>query len=162
MVSISIEYIGIDPGKKGGIVVISNNKIIAKYVMPMVGKEYDIQALKQILTSYSNAFVAIENVHAIQGKNIGNSSNFSFGFGKGILQGLVEGLEIPYALVNAKAWQKVAWQGVTKQKTTKQTSLIAAKRLFPTESFLSSSRARNAHDGLVDAALIAYYASKTL
>ena len=150
-------YVGIDPGKNGGIAFLGeDNKLIYKHVMPMIGKEYDIQELKNILSKHPIEHLAIENVHAIQGR-IGNSSNFSFGLGKGILMGLVAGLNIPYTLVNPKTWQKIAWEGVTKQADNKKTSLVAAKRLFPEESFLATERSRVAHDGLVDGALMAYY-----
>ena len=128
-------------------------------VIPTLGKEYDIQSMQEILEEKIGeniVHVGIENVHAIQGR-AGATSNFQFGLGKGILMGLVQALGHRYTLVNPKAWQKIAWEGVTKQKDTKQTSLIAAKRLFPGESFLATERSRVPHDGLVDAALIAYY-----
>ena len=152
-------YVGIDVGKSGGIVKLDKElKLISFHVMPMIGKEYDIQELKNVLSDPNQEILhlAIENVHAIQGRT-GNSSNFSFGLGKGILMGMVAGLEIPYTLVNPKTWQKLAWEGVTKQDDNKKTSLVAAKRLFPTESFLATERSRVPHDGLVDAALIGYY-----
>lgn len=166
-------YCGIDVGKNGGLVLLdSDMKIVKKTKTPMIGTEYDIKNIKKFLQNKDIFHVGIENVHAIQGPT-GNSSNFSFGFGKGMLVGLVEGLEIPYTLVHPKTWQKVAWEGVTKQiklgkvnkrtkkrskkVDTKKTSLIASKRLFPDESFLATSRSRTPHDGIVDAALIAYY-----
>ena len=39
---------------------------------------------------------------------------------------------------------------------TKATSLNAARRIFPGETFLATPRSKKPHDGLVDAALIAY------
>lgn len=150
-------FLGIDPGKSGGLVFIDGDlQIIEMMPMPIIGKEYDIKSIKDFMLSQNVTHAAIENVHAIQGRT-GNSSNFSFGLGKGILMGLVEGLSIPYTLVNPKAWQKEAWEGVTKQADNKQTSLIAAKRLFPEQTFIATPRSRTPHDGLVDAALIAYY-----
>ncbi len=152
-------FVGIDVGKKGGIIMMDSNlNIVSKHIMPMIGKEYDIQELKNILSNEEHdiVHVAIENVHAIQGR-IGNSSNFGFGLGKGILMGMVAGLELPYTLVNPKTWQKLAWEGVTKQADNKKTSLVAAKRIFPTTSFLATERSRVFHDGLVDGALMAYY-----
>lgn len=152
-------YAAFDVGKKGGLVKLDENlNILSRHIMPMIGKEYDIQAIKDLLTVEGETIdhIAIENVHAIQGRT-GNSSNFSFGLGKGILMGIVAGLEIPYTLVNPKTWQKIAWEGVTKQSDNKKTSLVAAKRLFPEESFIATPRSRVPHDGMVDAALIAYY-----
>ena len=155
-------YAAFDPGKKGGFTIINNQgELVYKAIMPILGKEYDIQEIKAMLTIYKLSHLVIENVHAIQGK-IGNSSNFNFGLGKGILMGLVSGLEIPFTLVNPKAWQKVAWEGVTKQTDNKKTSLIAAKRLFPGEDFLATSRSRVPHDGMVDASLMCYYIKREL
>lgn len=152
-------YVGIDVGKKGGIGKLDEQgKLISMHIMPMIGKEYDIQEIKNLLSDPSEEIVhlAIENVHAIQGRT-GNSSNFSFGLGKGILMGMVAGLNIPYTLVNPKTWQKIAWEGVSKQADNKKTSLVAAKRLFPEESFLATERSRVPHDGIVDGVLMAYY-----
>lgn len=150
-------YLGIDVGKLGGLVFLNGKGEILEYhKMPMIGTEYDISTLRLLLQSHSISHVAIENVHAIQGR-IGSSSNFSFGLGKGILIGLVSGLQIPFTLVNPKAWQKVAWEGVVRQSDTKKTSLLAAKRLFPKEDFLSTTRSTKPHDGIVDACLIAEY-----
>lgn len=151
--------VGIDVGKSGAVAKLYPNNELKMYVMPMIGKEYDIQELSNILTPEEDeefVHTSIENVHAIQGR-AGGSSNFSFGLGKGILMGLVAGKNLRYTLVNPKAWQKVSWEGVTKQTDTKKTSLIAAKRLFPNETFLATARSKVPHDGLIDAALIAYY-----
>lgn len=151
--------IGMDVGKSGGISKLYPDGKLVNYVIPMLGKEYDIEAMTKMLTAEEGeeiVHVGIENVHAIQGR-AGATSNFQFGLGKGIMMGLVHALGHRYTLVNPKAWQKIAWEGVTKQKDNKQTSLIAAKRLFPGESFLATQRSRVPHDGLVDAALIAYY-----
>lgn len=40
---------------------------------------------------------------------------------------------------------------------TKATSLLAAKRLFPDETFLATQRSKVPHDGIVDAVLIGLY-----
>jgi len=151
--------IGIDVGKSGGIAKIYPDDSVEYFAMPMIGKEYDIQGIKEILTAKDGeeiVHVGIEHVHAIQ-QRAGASSNFSFGLGKGILMGLTEGLGLRYTLVNPKTWQKEAWEGVTRQKDNKQTSLLAAKRLFPGYSFLATERSRVPHDGIVDATLIGYY-----
>jgi len=153
-------FMGIDVGKKGGICILNEDReIIETHVMPVIGKEYDIQSMKDIFSKHEIFHAVIENVHAIQGR-VGNSSNFNFGLGKGILMGLVSGLNIPFTLVNPKAWQKETWEGVTKQSDNKKTSLLAAKRLFPEETFLATSRSRVPHDGIVDAVLMAEYARR--
>lgn len=151
--------IGIDVGKSGGVAKIYPDNSLEYFRMPMIGSEYDIQGLKEILTPKEGeeiVHVGIEHVHAIQ-QRAGASSNFSFGMGKGILMGLTEGLGHRYTLVNPRTWQKIAWEGVTRQKDNKHTSLLAAKRLFPGYSFLATPKSRKPHDGIVDAILIAYY-----
>lgn len=52
---------------------------------------------------------------------------------------------------------------VKKQKVkvdTKATSLLAAKRLFPNETFLATARSKVPHDGIVDAVLIGEYCKR--
>ena len=82
---------------------------------------------------------------------------------KGIKQGILVAMEVQYIMVAPKTWQATAWSGVPVQKKstgkndTKATSLLAARRLFPSETFLATERSKVAHDGLVDAALIAHH-----
>jgi hypothetical protein len=155
-------YVGVDPGKSGGIVGLYEDQTIAfKHKMPMIGKEYDESELCRIFSNPLISHVGLEDVHAIQsGKNgpkIGASSSFSFGEGKGLIRGILAGMAHKRTLIQAKAWQKIAWEGVKKQDNTKATSLIAAQRLFPSESFLATAKSSVPHDGIVDATLIAYY-----
>jgi len=79
------------------------------------------------------------------------------GHGLGIIEGILTGLNITFLQPTPKTWQKVAWGGIPRAKDTKQTSVQAASILFPDEKFLATKRSRKPHDGLVDAALIAYY-----
>ena len=167
-----------DPGKSGYFCKLDPATMkLEFYPYPMltVGKnkkDYDPDAMYQLVMDLVQdvRLIVIENVHAMQG-GTGGSSNFSFGFGKGLLVMAAVASQTPRMYVSPQAWQKLAWLGVTKvQKPsgthgkmvtdTKATSLIAAKRLFPGETFLASERSKKPHDGMVDAALIAYYGSK--
>ena len=152
-------FIGLDVGKNGGVVVIQGGKIVEMHTIPTIGKKYDLVALANIIKKYAKleSFFCIEDVRTIV---VGSkSSNFMFGEGKGILEGMVAMSECPYELVMPKTWQKMVWtpNDIVK-KNPKATSLLASKRLFPNETFLASSRSKKPHDGLVDAALISYYA----
>ena len=162
-------FVGIDPGKSGAIVILDEQGEIAhKQVVPTIGKEYDAQAVKDILLEYdsgSNCTIhaMLEDVHAIQG-SAGGTSNFNFGQGKMLWHMGLVCLEIPHTLIQPKAWQKEAWEGVPiqykpgsskKTKDTKATSLLAAKRLFPKADLTKSEKAKVPHDGIVDALLIA-------
>lgn len=128
-----------------------------------------------------------EEIHAIFGSSA--SSTFEFGAADGALEAFLKILsnssenKFPVYTVQPKAWQSVAWKGVElvkgdpimdkgtkKQKVTKKgelrfktdtkaTSMAAAHALFPGVSFIPP-RCRNEHDGLIDAALIAYWGIK--
>lgn len=164
-------YLGIDVGKSGGFAFFKENgELVSLSVTPVIGSEYDLGAIRSLLDK-DIKHIVIEDVHAIHGMSAG--SQFSFGYGKGVLVALAAALQIPYTLVTPKNWQKEMWDSsaiitvATKKKKkdgtyarktdTKKTSLVAAKRLFPKESFLASSRCSVPHDGLVDAALMGEY-----
>lgn len=164
--------VGIDVGKDGGIAVFVNDKLESLEVTPNIGTQIDLKRIVDILQSnndgvHSDFHVVVENVHAIGGSAAG--ATFSFGWSLGILEGILVALSIPYTKVTPKDWQKELWQGInpiiktpkgeSKRKVvdTKATSLLAAQRLFPSVDFRKSERASKAHDGMVDAILLAEY-----
>jgi len=109
-------FAGMDPGKSGAIVILSEEGDIEfKSVVPVIGKEYDKQAVKDILLEWDSGdncivHAMIENVHAIQG-NVGGTSNFNFGKGAMLWEMAVVCLEIPHTLISPALWQKEAWSG---------------------------------------------------
>lgn len=163
--------VGIDVGKDGAIAVFVDDELIDYCVTPNIGTEIDLRQISQILNSYcpieDDYHVVIEDVHAIAGSSA--KGTFSFGWSLGILEGIVSALSIPYTKVAPKEWQKELWQGIktiykptkgeSKRKLvdTKATSLLAAQRLFPNVDFRKSEQATKAHDGIVDAILLAEY-----
>jgi len=154
-------YAGIDPGKSGGIAFLSEDMELTMYKTPLIGNQMDHQKVRELLLQYNPVMVELEDVHSLPGTSA--KANFSFGENKGEHRGILVGLQMPYMEVAPKIWQKIAWEGVSliknpKGKTdTKSMSLISAKRIFPRESFLASERSIKPHDGIVDAALLAYY-----
>ncbi len=173
------QYVGIDIGKDGAIVVLNtkNNEVISvnTFVTPLIGRELDFKAFKDLLLNYSNPFVVCEDLHAIFNSSAANT--FTFGGMCYATEMACVCLEIPYVKVQAKLWQKIMFEGVkeirkpgTKNKKgidvkgkvdTKAMALIAAKRLFPKENFLPTPKSRTPHDGIVDAILMAEYARRT-
>lgn len=175
--------VGIDPGKTGAIVVLTEHKEPVKYVMPTIGKVLDLAGLIQIIQDIDYdgrdrgdpVHVFIEDVHAIYGSAAG--ATFDFGFTCGAIQSAVASLGLTYTLVQPKQWQKEIYQGIpeirkpsiiikkgvrkgqTKRgpRDTKKMSLLAAKRLFPKVDLRRSERCKKDHDGIVDAILIAEY-----
>lgn len=141
-------YVGIDPGKTGGFVIIQGD-VIAKLTFPMIGTEYDVHAILEMfkLLDPNNTHVVIEDVKALQKPF--DSGNWSLSRGKTILEMCCVALGIPFTFVHSKTWQKEIWQGVKIQQKntgkklksgapkmenlTKETTLLAIKRLFPTE-----------------------------
>lgn len=158
-------YIGIDPGLQGGIAFINEDNTLDAFATPVIaGKDYDIQAMREMLVRVpdyfeNNMFVTIEQQISMPGQGL--TSTLQTGKGFGIWLGLLSGLEMPYQVVTARQWQNKLFSGTSPKLDTKARSEIVAKRLFPKADFRKSERARKAHDGLTDGACIAEYGRRT-
>ena len=106
-----------------------------------------------------NCHVVIENVHAIAGGSA--KANWSFSRGKTFLEVLCIAYDLPFTMVNPKAWQKVIHQGIPKQKEAKDMTLMAVKRLYPDVDLRKSERAKKPYDGIYDALAMAHYCKLT-
>lgn len=156
-------YIAIDIGLKGAIVIYKNSKIVESYSMPIIGKTINIKVLKDILNQHLDCKLIYEDLGVIFGSS--KATAFSMGYQVGILDALATSLNIPFIKVKAKIWQKEMFQGVPELKKgtkrdTKGMALIACQRLFPDYKLTFSSRATVPHDGLVDSILIAAYSQR--
>lgn len=101
----SKQYIGIDPGLKGGIAVITDE---SKYIHPMPVNENGIlvKDLRDIILyteKVNDKFIIIEKVHAMPKQGV--TSMFTFGKGYGAIIAVVEMLGYPYQLVTPQAWE---------------------------------------------------------
>lgn len=165
-----MKVIGFDPGKLGGWCILGDNgEILKKGVTPLIGKDYDTNALGKLIEECD--YVCVENPSVIEGAS--KSAVASLHKNVGFLHGVAVGCKKPYFLITPKEWQKVMWENIPrqykatssstskKQVDTKATSTIAALRFFPEEDFKitakGNSGSKNYHDGIVDAALIARY-----
>lgn len=162
--------VGIDPGKEGGIAILTLTGVESVRPMPLIGDEIDGAELRSIILTYptDSIIVGIEKVGARPGQ--GSVSTFTFGHGCGIIEGVVQALAWPYVKVMPKTWQKVAFEGISpitkieKGKTKndpKKMALVAASRLYPDVNLLASERCKVPHSGIVDALLIAHYLKVT-
>jgi len=104
---------------------------------------------------HQGLYIYIEKVHAMPGQGV--SSMFKFGKVYGEVLGAIKSENIPHTLITPQKWQKEIFQGIETKLKPKEKALIAAKRLFPNESFLATPRSRKPHDGMVDALLLAEY-----
>lgn len=165
----------IDPGSKGYVAM----QVDGEFKFFAVA-DYDILALatefKSIRERHDDIVCVIEDVHAIHGSSA--ASTFTFGFNKGYLIGLLAASRIPYVLVQPKEWQKAMWcnsdivyatrhsmsktgKVITRKPVdTKNTSINAARRLFPNIDFRKSERSKSVDDNKVDATLMCEYARR--
>jgi len=151
---------GIDPGLNGGITFI-HGESIESYPMPTinVGKKnvLDSSEIASLLKKNRPDRVAIEKVNAMPGQGV--TSMFSFGYGAGILEGIVACLGIPFELVTPQRWMKIVLTGLDKSEGTKS-SILWCQRRYPQIDWRKNEKCRTPHDGKTDSACIAYYLSK--
>ena len=95
-------YLGVDPGKQGGIALIDGRRdIVRLYSMPtlLISTWGCFESLIP-----RNVFCCIEDVHAFPGQ--GAVSSFTFGENFGYLKMALTAKLITYDLVRPKEWQK--------------------------------------------------------
>lgn len=165
-------YLGIDVGQKGYLTLNKGNNDFEFYSIKDNDAYQLSDIMKDIKMRYDNVVCVIEQIHAIYGASA--SSTFEFGEINGLLKGLLIANKIPYHLVLPKKWQSEMWDNrdlvvgykkiivknkeVTKRDiNTKQTSLNAARRIFPDVDFRRTSRCTTFDDNKVDSTLISEY-----
>jgi crossover junction endodeoxyribonuclease RuvC len=139
-------YIGIDPGKNGGIAFMGEGKNNSETY------PYSDDVLLDVCTMYEgmNVICYLEHVHAMPKQGV--SSTFNFGVNFGFIQGALRAYGIPYELVTPQKWKKEF-----SCTSDKNTSIEVCKRLFPDVNLKATDRCRKPHDGMAEALLIAEY-----
>lgn len=157
---------GIDPGKKGAIVILDDHgKVLEMTPMPLLKDEmdpwtiYDTLNLLLRIESRHSVSVFLEKAQAFRGQGV--SSTFNYGVGFGFIQMAVVALQLPYTLVTPQKWQKVMFQGTDSSLEPKARAAIAATRLAGM-SFKATERSKKPHEGMVDAYLIARWGLREL
>ena len=145
-------YIGIDPGKKGGVATISEDGVKVY--------QWDDQRFIEDMRQHANwldkCVAAVEKVGAMPGQGV--TSMFSFGQSYGFILGVLTAFGIPYQLVSPATWKREF--GLLKSQ--KQGSVDVCKRLFPGVSLLPTERCRKESDGMAESLLIAEYARRKM
>ena len=150
-------YIGVDPGKSGGIAIIS--EVGVEDITPMIiaGKDIDLAAIVDWLDYHllgdEHAIACIEKVSAMPKQGV--VSMFSFGFSTGAMHGIIAAFGIPRHLVTPQAWKKSILSGT---KRDKDAAIDYCRRLYPDVSLLATEKSRKPHSGMADALCIARYA----
>lgn len=147
---------GIDPGKTGALVILDGDgRPMCVRVMPE-----NVHDLVAIIEAYRSADWAIEKVSPFQGASLTSTWTFAEGFG--VLKGIFGALKVKYTLVPPRVWQAPIHLGADKYAPPKVRSLEVARRLFPTCNFLATDKSKVAHDGIVDAFLIAEFMRRSM
>lgn len=143
-------YIGIDPGKNGGIgiLTVNNNQPVSAsaYV-------FDENTLINILNELKDSYCCkcmVEHVHAMPKQGV--VSTFNFGMNFGFIQGVLKAYLLPFQLVPSPVWKKEF-----SCTSDKNTSIEVCKRLFPSVNLKATDRCKKDHDGMAEALLIAEY-----
>lgn len=148
-------FIGIDPGKKGGIALIdTETKVVCTF--PYSDKELIGLCRDE---SYSgnteHIMCCLEKVGAMPGQGV--VSMFSFGQSVGYIKGVLESFRIPYQEITPQKWKREF--GLSSDKAV---SAEVCRRLFPDISLLATPRCKKPHDGMAEALLMAEYARRKL
>ena len=146
-------YIGVDPGKNGGIAVID---IRPEFVNPFVKAYcYSDEELISLCSDFKDFRVVcfLEQVHAMPKQGV--SSTFKFGQNYGYIMGVLEAFDIAYELVPPQKWKREF-----SCTADKNTSIAVAQRLFPDIDLRATERCKKPHDGKAESLLMAEYARR--
>lgn len=170
-----MRFIGIDPGKKGAIVRINSDLSVDQWVIP-VDKDNDVDIAELCgLIVYEideGDKVGLEEIHSIYGTAKGTM--FTMGRVWGNIESALICNNIHFEYVPAKVWQKDIWHpscivkklsktGSRYVNDTKASSYNTATMIYPMLDFRygknenNNNRRTKAHDGIIDALLIAEY-----
>lgn len=153
--------LGIDPGCTGALVVMTDGgNYVAHLNMPTVkvGTKSRVNgaavaAFIRETIGELNAHAYLEQVGAMPGggeRKSGASSMFTFGHAAGVVEGILQGMAIPYTLVTPQAWKKRA--GLV--GTDKDAARSRAIQLYPDLRILDL---KGKGQAVADAILIARY-----
>ncbi len=161
-------FLGIDPGKGGGLALLNQDgDLVMRETTPVIGARgaktsYNIGSMWDCLIGFKKAtgdvglVATIEKTQPFPGN--GASSNHAIGFGDGIWQALLTAMSIRYDIVGPRTWQKVLFKDMNAATSdTKAASAIYCARRWGSHKFLATERSKKPHDGLTDAACIAEY-----
>lgn len=142
-------YLGIDPGKDGGIALLSEG--------PPLVYVYSDQIMLNIASMISGKSVSVCLEKVASMPNQGVKGVFTFGRGLGFIEGVLQSYQLPYQLVPPIVWKKEFSLNSDKQK-----SIEACRKLFPMVDLKATERCTKYHDGKAEALLMAEYARRKL
>lgn len=151
-------WLGIDLGKEGAFVAVSNEGIVHAFDMPLEARRKGkgtVEAVSPALLR--DELLALQSEHGkirmavleeVTSFGMGKQSALNFGKGIGLVVGLLTALCIPYTEVRPQRWKKDF--GLNNEKAA---SLSLARAKWPASDLFS----RKKDDGRAEAALMAEY-----
>ena len=160
-------WLGIDPGKDGGMALMTDRGDVFAEPLPIIDKRVDPRAFRQWIVAtvpISSVRAAVEKAQAVYipperlkanpgaARNL-TSSSFSYGFGYGFIVGLLTAWDVPVVEIHPRSWQaKVLGTGKTGK--SKDAAIARVQFVYPMVD-LTPGRKRKPHDGTADAVCIA-------
>ena len=157
--------IGIDPGKKGGVVAIdvTGRPTAIEWTAAdhpdegyALGKAYNPGRMAWFLDDVSCrdeiGLVVLERQQARPME--GRTSCLTTGYGWGLWAGIVHAMNLPLMEVTGARWTRQVFAGVQGEGKARSISVVSAR--LP-ELSLTWGRKRKPHDGLADAGCLALY-----
>jgi hypothetical protein len=160
-------YVGIDCGLDGAIAVLdSDGHIVRIVLMPTVkkgkGRKIDLSELWYVIYRPTWTGTGIKFTIGVEdpGQHAPSATGLrgmTYSFAS--VEMAVHIARHRHGIYRALEWQRTFWKKPKMPKgqkfDTKAAALAVAKRLWPEEKFFATPRCKKAHDGIVDALLIA-------
>lgn len=164
-----MNFIGIDPGSKGGVAIIYEAHVSVNQ-MPMIqikekGKKVknivDVRKIYDLFIGEADCVVAVEAQWSRPSDGKAGLSTQFANYGR--ILGACEVAEVEKIEVAPIKWQNYIFKkyGEKKHKDTKKQSIEIAEKLYPSVSLLPSKKSKNKSDGMADALLIATWLKET-
>lgn len=153
-------FLGIDPGLKGALALISDSgKILDIKKMPLrKDGKIDHDSIYKFVSPLANVHVFLERAVSF---GMGSTSAFNYGRGFAALEISLElaGHGINYVM--PQVWTRLLHKDLSKDLEPKQRSALAAGSIFG-EQNLPKLKSGRFHDGVVDALLLAEYGRRSI
>lgn len=147
-------FVGIDPGKNGGIVWLNEDEVFG-CPLPYDGSDLDVKKFRAEMGSGGSDTVVFIETPMIRSAQQGA---LVIGANYGRILAVLALLDIPVRQVTPAAWTKKLLPG--HKGADKGPHIALCKQLFPSLELVMPG-CRKPHDGIADAALIAEYGRRT-
>lgn len=155
------KIMGIDPGLKGGIAIMSYEGV-TMHEIPHIANRVNAEELIVFFRTWGRnvRMCFLEDLGRRPGQSVQSTITSAMNFGT--LLTCLELSRVPFTVVPANQWAKVAHKGIDTKLKPKEKSQFALKRLYPEVMQSVISTKGTLHEGFMDAVLIAHYGWITL